>query len=233
MGCGGARMGQGDGESLQDSGVLGLQRPPTTKADTHQLCAGSPAHPSLLEPVAKPSPHSLSRGPLGGRPSLPTPQMKSTALGMLGRLSKKRFNMLLTARLPRASDVCAPQDSPALYSPPLLVSRFKSTLPLFPYFLGRKSAPASLRGCPKRGEWPLQKATCRKALRAPKVTCQCVPPAPPSSLPSSPLASSQQDFETSRSRQDFQPGGLFLSAGAINPLTQHKTWHFPAPQLML
>lgn len=166
-------MGQGDRESLQDSGILGLQHPHTTNADTHQLCAGSPAHPSLPEPAARPPPHSLPRAPLAGRPSLPTPQMKSMALGMLGRLNKKRFNMLLTACLPRASGVCAPRDTPALCSPPLLVSRFRSTLPLFSYFLGRKSVPASLRGrevpsCPKRGDRPPQQVPCRKPFVHPK-----------------------------------------------------------------
>lgn len=52
-----------------------------------------------------------------------------------------------------------------------------------------------------------------------------------SSPSSSPLASSPPDFEISRKKQDFQPGELFPSAGAINPRLRHETWDFPALQL--
>ena len=120
--------------------LLPKQTPTTSVQDPQRI----PHYPSLrLNPHPTPSPEP---SPLGcWRAALPFPplQTESTALGMLGRPSKKRFNMLLSACLPRASDVCALRDTPALCSPPsppfpIPVSRFKPTLLLFPYFLGRK-----------------------------------------------------------------------------------------------
>lgn len=68
--------------------------------------------------------------------------MKRVALGMLGRLNKKRFNVLLTACLPRASGVCAPRDTPALCSPPAPCQQVQIHFASFFLLFGEKVSPS-------------------------------------------------------------------------------------------
>lgn len=98
-----------------------LWHPLITKTNTHWLCTGSPVHPLLSKPVAKPPPHSLPTafltGMLAGSPSLPFPlsQTESTALGMPGRPVKSDLTCTsLLACQEHQMDVCAPHSSSPL-----------------------------------------------------------------------------------------------------------------------
>lgn len=186
-------MGQEDSTALQDGGILGLQHPPTAKANTHQLRTGFPAYQSLPEPAAKchhPTPSPLGCQPFPSHP----PRQRTRPWERQADPAKERFNMLLTACLPRASDVCASRDMPPLRSPrlrfPIPVSVFKPTWFFSsPYFLGRKGCRTVSPSFPRRQKSPLlpkkrgpatpapHQGHHLKALRAPNVTCRCLSPA--------------------------------------------------------
>jgi len=169
----------------------------------------TPAYPSLSKPAAhppNPHPRALPSGPLAGRPSLPSPQTESAALGTPSRPSKKRFNMLLTACLPRASDVCAPRDTPALRCPPrrfpIPLSSLKPTFLLVPPTSWEERGVAPSLSQRQESPLPAQKGetvhpspTPRASPPSPSST-QRASPALPSLLPSSPPASRQWDSET-------------------------------------